>query len=123
MLETIRDLQKQLKYSNLVIDNFIPWEHLEKLEMCSKWDELQNEWLIEHVEHAGNHVAARAALLKDGDESNAGFGEQHVLLQQYSSLDGGCQEVVGWRHVSLKIFMTRTVWMEGSAAVIFQCSK
>ena len=40
-------------------------QHLEKLECCSKWDELQNEWLIEYVEHAGNHEAAKNALLQN----------------------------------------------------------
>lgn len=78
MLETIRDLQKQLKYSNLVIDNFIPWEHLEKLELSSKWDELQSEWLIDHVEHAGNHEAARAAMMQEGQQMQAGFGGRGV---------------------------------------------
>ena len=38
---------------------------MEKLECCSKWDELQNEWLIEYVEHAGNHEAAKNALLQN----------------------------------------------------------
>jgi len=87
MLETIRDLQKQLKYSNLVIDNFIPWEHLEKLEMSSKWDELQNEWLIDHVEHAGNHVAAQAALMNDGDNGVAGFGGRGVATYTPDNYD------------------------------------
>lgn len=96
MLETIRDLQRQLKYSNLVIDNFIPWEHLEKLEQCSHWDELQNEWLIDHVEHAGNHVAAQAALMQtDGNQLHAGFGGRGVascVTQDFYdpySMDGG----------------------------------
>eukprot|EP00656_Telonema_subtile_P020540 TRINITY_DN2164_c0_g1_i1.p1 TRINITY_DN2164_c0_g1~~TRINITY_DN2164_c0_g1_i1.p1 ORF type:complete len:807 (-),score=268.75 TRINITY_DN2164_c0_g1_i1:182-2602(-) len=101
MLETIRDLQKQLKYSNLVIDNFIPWEHLEKLEMCSKWDELQTEWLIDHVEHAGNHEVARAAMMQDGQEQSAGFGGQGVACVTQDFYDpynmgngfGGEQEV------------------------------
>lgn len=106
MLETIRDLQKQLKYSNLVIDNFIPWEHLQKLEMCSKWDELQSEWLIDQLEHAGNHCAARAAMVQQGVQQaglgrgvsgcvsqeiydpyqlGEGFGDQDVPMQQVDS--------------------------------------
>jgi len=100
MLETIRDLQRQLKYSNLVIDNFIPWEHLEKLECCSKWDELQNEWLIEYVEHAGNHEAAKNALLQN--QTNAQMlavggpygGQQPDMYDPYNMADGfGEQEI------------------------------
>ena len=47
--------------------------------MSSKWDELQNEWLIDHVEHAGNHVAAQAALMgQEGNTGAAGFGGRGV---------------------------------------------
>jgi len=93
MLETIRDLQRQLKYSNLVIDNFIPWEHLEKLEMCSKWDELQNEWLIEYVEHAGNHEAAKNAVQNQTNAEmlavgGAYGGQQPDMYDPYNMADG-----------------------------------
>eukprot|EP00658_Telonema_sp_P-2_P035329 TRINITY_DN2570_c0_g1_i2.p1 TRINITY_DN2570_c0_g1~~TRINITY_DN2570_c0_g1_i2.p1 ORF type:complete len:746 (+),score=232.79 TRINITY_DN2570_c0_g1_i2:511-2748(+) len=97
MLETIRDLQKQLKYSNLVIDNFIPWDHLEKLEMASNWDELQSEWMIAHIEHAGNHdEAARAATMSHTNtETSGGRGVSSTqdLYDPYSMCDGFESEI------------------------------
>jgi len=56
MLETIRDLQRQINYSNVMIDMFVPPEGMDKIVENAMWDEFQSEWVINHVQHAGNNV-------------------------------------------------------------------
>jgi len=69
MHETIRDLDRQLKYSELLIENFIPPEWFQKIREMSKWEDIQNEWVIDYQEYAGNHV--------NGDgEQKSGLAEQ-----------------------------------------------
>merc|ERR1711988_1494466 len=56
MHETIRDLERQLKYSDLLIDNFVPDDFLIKIEEMASWEDIQNEWMIAHVEYSGNKL-------------------------------------------------------------------
>ncbi len=54
MLETIRELSKQLKLKLLVINNFIPPEDLSHIERRAEWDQEVGDWTIANVQYAGN---------------------------------------------------------------------
>lgn len=56
MHETIRDLERQLKYSDLLLDNFVPDDFLMKIEEMATWEDIQNEWIIAHEEYSGNKI-------------------------------------------------------------------
>ncbi|KAJ4461593.1 putative kinesin family member 3A [Paratrimastix pyriformis] len=57
MLETIRQLQYQLKLKILIINNFIPLHEVEKIEKRAAWDEVEQQWKIPGLTHAGNNVS------------------------------------------------------------------
>jgi len=57
MLETVRELTRQLKLKSLVIDNFIPPEEQSKIESRAEWQEEEEEWRIPRLEVSGNQVA------------------------------------------------------------------
>jgi len=59
MLETIRDLRRELKLVVLTIDNFIPAEQYQKVIERARYDEAADEWSIEGIELAGNRVRPR----------------------------------------------------------------
>ena len=56
LLDTIRDLTKQLKLMILTVNHFIPPEELARIERRSAWDDETAEWKITHVQYAGNNV-------------------------------------------------------------------
>lgn len=56
MHETIRDLERQLKYSDLLLDSFVPDDFLMKIEEVACWEDIQNEWVISHIDYAGNRM-------------------------------------------------------------------
>mmetsp|Transcript_26474 Transcript_26474/g.77839 ORF Transcript_26474/g.77839 Transcript_26474/m.77839 type:complete len:766 (-) Transcript_26474:425-2722(-) len=56
MLETVRELTRQLKLKALVIDNFIPPEEQSKIEQRAEWDEELEEWKVARLDMAGNRV-------------------------------------------------------------------
>jgi len=56
MLFTIRELTRQLKLKQLIIENFIPADETEKLSQRARWDERNDQWIISRLEFAGNNV-------------------------------------------------------------------
>ena len=56
MIETIKELTKELKSKNLVVDSFIPPEELLAIEERAVWNEEYNEWFLPHLEYAGNNI-------------------------------------------------------------------
>merc|ERR1719464_253110 len=72
MLETIRDLRKEVKLVCLTIENFIPMEHYKNIESLAQFDESTDEWVINNVDLAGNRVRPhRKRILDDhGDGSS-----------------------------------------------------
>merc|ERR1719361_2764647 len=56
MLETIRDLRKEVKLVCLTIENFVPIEHYKNIERLAEYDESTDEWFINNIDLAGNRV-------------------------------------------------------------------
>jgi len=61
MLDTIRELNKQLKLKQLLLDSFVPVQDIERLESRAVWDETADEpeWTIMRFELAGNRMRVR----------------------------------------------------------------
>lgn len=58
-LDTIRELQQELKRKQLIIDNFIPPEEVERVEARARWDEEKGVWTLPRLEIAGNSVRTK----------------------------------------------------------------
>merc|ERR1719198_1996711 len=56
MLETIRDLTKEVKLVTLTIEQFVPMEHYQQIVSRAYWDEANDEWIISRIERAGNRI-------------------------------------------------------------------
>ncbi|OQS04270.1 kinesin [Thraustotheca clavata] len=50
MLETIRELTRQLKIKQLLLNHFVPLDDAYAIESRSKWDKELDEWKLEHLE-------------------------------------------------------------------------
>lgn len=59
MLDTIRELNKQLKLKQLLLEAFVPLQDIERLESRAIWDEGADEWSIMRYELAGNRMRVR----------------------------------------------------------------
>eukprot|EP00164_Ancoracysta_twista_P001307 GFYU01001710.1.p1 GENE.GFYU01001710.1~~GFYU01001710.1.p1 ORF type:complete len:837 (-),score=324.28 GFYU01001710.1:210-2720(-) len=59
MLDTIRELNSQMKLKQLIIDSFVPPEEQAKIERRAHYDEEGDEWIVDRIEFAGNHVRQR----------------------------------------------------------------
>lgn len=68
MLETIRDLRKEVKLVCLTIENFIPMEQYQQIVERAHFDEASQEWVINNIELAGNRVRPKNnRRVLDGD--------------------------------------------------------
>lgn len=56
MLETIRDLRKEVKLESITIDSFIPEEQYQQIRERAHYDESTDEWVISNIDLAGNRV-------------------------------------------------------------------
>jgi len=65
MLETIRELRKEVKLVCLTIENFIPLEHYQQIVERAHYDESSDEWVISNIDLAGNRVKRRGRILDD----------------------------------------------------------
>lgn len=59
ILDTVRELSRQLKLRQLIMTSYIPLEQLSKIERCSEWDEATEQWRINRLQYAGNKVKKR----------------------------------------------------------------
>lgn len=86
LLDDIRQLTREMKLKNLIIDSFIPPEELEKIHRRSMWDEHEDTWQVERLPYAGNHVRARrtAELVKQRKEQG---GEVQIPGAPFSEAD------------------------------------
>jgi len=86
MVETIKELSRQLKLKNLVIDYFIPVPELMKLEKQAQWSEDRDCWVLPNLGYAGNSLAKqRAKLAKKAQASR--MEEQESLIPPDSQLN------------------------------------
>jgi len=117
LLETIRDLRKEVKLVCLTIENFIPMEHYQQIVERAHFDESTDEWVINNIELSGNRIRpnrkrvpadaerdANSALLRgttDRDEQNAELlmNERPNVYFVYTE-DGGAQRAEARTHLS-----------------------
>ena len=59
ILETVRELSRQLKLKQLIMSTYIPLEQLSKIERRSEWDEATETWRIASLQYAGNSMRAK----------------------------------------------------------------
>lgn len=59
MLDTIRELNKQLKLKQLLLDAFVPREESERIEARAVWDDDADEWGLRKLEISGNRIRIR----------------------------------------------------------------
>jgi len=55
MLETIRDLGKEVKLVVLTIENFVPKDHYQQIVERAQYEESTDEWVIGNLDLAGNN--------------------------------------------------------------------
>lgn len=59
MLDTIRELNRQLKLKSLIIDNFVPEDGALAIERRAVWNAEAEDWDLPRLEIAGNSVRPR----------------------------------------------------------------
>jgi hypothetical protein len=59
LLDSIRDLSKQLRLKMLIIANFIPPEEVVKIERRAEFDHNTDEWRLNKLQLAGNNQVAK----------------------------------------------------------------
>ena len=70
-LDTIRSLDRQIKLKNLVMEEFIPPHYSDLIENHAVYDHINDAWMVEGVEYAGNNVA-RSEMYFGGGGNNFG---------------------------------------------------
>ncbi|KAI9204425.1 P-loop containing nucleoside triphosphate hydrolase protein [Polychytrium aggregatum] len=63
LLETIRDLTRELKLQMLIINSFVPDDEQNLIEECAEYDESADKWRIAHIAHAGNNIRGKRSLV------------------------------------------------------------
>ena len=66
MLDTIRELTRQLKLKQLVLDNFVPPDEQAKLDRRAQWSDENDEWWLPRLEFAGNQLRPRRPVSASG---------------------------------------------------------
>ncbi|KNE54372.1 hypothetical protein AMAG_17659 [Allomyces macrogynus ATCC 38327] len=56
LLDTIRDLSRELKWKMKLVERFIPDEGMSWIESQSTWDEVNEQWHVRYASHAGNNI-------------------------------------------------------------------
>ena len=88
LLESVRQLKRELAFEDLVIDSFIPAEHQEFIAEHIQWSEEVGEWQLTCIAYAGNSLghpeaedAAAAAVAAAAPPPTAIDGDaDHVYL-------------------------------------------
>lgn len=87
MLETIRELRKEVKLVCLTIESFIPMEHYQQIVERAQYDESSDEWIINNIDLAGNRVRPhRKRTERDADSPGS-------LLRTGLGGDGGQADI------------------------------
>ncbi|KAJ3324199.1 Kinesin-like protein kif3a [Blyttiomyces sp. JEL0837] len=63
LLDTIRELSRELKLRMLVMSSFIPEDVLEMLEQSAEYDEAAEKYRIPYIAHAGNNIKGKRSLI------------------------------------------------------------
>ena len=108
MLDSIRELTRQLKLKSLIIDSFVPPQYAQAILRKSYWDEETENWVIENIEFSGNKVrpattvqgvkrpTSKYALLKrQAGDPNPRYKDENLLDGQVE-LDMPERTTVDW---------------------------
>mmetsp|Transcript_37657 Transcript_37657/g.70406 ORF Transcript_37657/g.70406 Transcript_37657/m.70406 type:complete len:785 (-) Transcript_37657:95-2449(-) len=79
MLETIRELRKEVKLVCLTIENFVPMEHYQQIVERAHYEESTDEWVINNIELSGNRIRPHRKRASDDDEN--GISANAALLR------------------------------------------
>lgn len=63
--ERRRNLQKELKLKNLILEYFIPEKELEKLQVRAVFNENIDDWMYPNLHLAGNYIRAQMGEKRD----------------------------------------------------------
>ncbi|KAI8588190.1 P-loop containing nucleoside triphosphate hydrolase protein [Geranomyces variabilis] len=63
LLDTVRDLSRELKLRMLVLDSFVPRDSVDLLESFAEYDEASEKWRVAHIAHAGNNIRGKRSLV------------------------------------------------------------
>ncbi|KAI9363505.1 P-loop containing nucleoside triphosphate hydrolase protein [Zopfochytrium polystomum] len=63
LLDTVRELTRELKLRMVVMEAFIPEEAIQMLEESADYDEAAEKWRIPHIAHAGNNIMGKRSLV------------------------------------------------------------
>jgi len=103
MLETVRELRKEVKLVGLTIDNFMPASCYREIVDRAQYDESTDEWVLDRIELAGNRVrparkrgssgdpTASQALLREPDARPEPVLETRPNVYFVYTADGGAQ--------------------------------
>lgn len=69
MLETIRELRKEVKLVCLTIENFVPMEHYQQIVERAHYEESTDEWVINNIELSGNRIRPHRKRANDNEIS------------------------------------------------------
>ncbi|CAM9141712.1 unnamed protein product, partial [Ectocarpus sp. 8 AP-2014] len=109
MLDTIRELTRQLKLKEVVITNFVPPEEVSSVERRAQWNEEASAWLIPRLELAGNSLRMRRpvsvaglprpeteyARHRKGYDSNPRYKYDNIIAQDLDMPERTTQEYEG----------------------------
>ncbi|KNE56026.1 hypothetical protein AMAG_17860 [Allomyces macrogynus ATCC 38327] len=56
LLDTIRDLSRELKWKLKLVERLIPNEEMSWIESQCTWDEVNEQWHVRYASHAGNNI-------------------------------------------------------------------
>ena len=73
--EQIRELSRQVKLKNLIIDHSIPQDEASKIELRSVWSDEINDWILPNLHLSGNALRVQGPNSSGGMNRNTGYGE------------------------------------------------
>lgn len=77
MLETIRELRKEVKLVCLTLESFIPMDQYQHIVEKANYDESTDEWVISNIQLAGNRVRpVRKRILDNGRDASPASGRR-----------------------------------------------
>ena len=84
ILDTIKDLSRDLKLKLLIINAYIPPNEFNLIEKVTEYDEGSEKWRITQVAHAGNNIRGKRSLVT-GQLLNSDGKTSHLLNRHQTS--------------------------------------
>jgi len=79
--EQIREIARQIKLKNLIIDHFIPQSELNKLELRAVFSEELDDWIIPNLHLSGNSLRGQGRNPFATDEVQGQLAEEIAMLE------------------------------------------